>query len=47
MLGVLLGSSVGARVLTAAPSGRLRLVFSVVIVALAVEMIYKGITGGF
>jgi uncharacterized membrane protein YfcA len=47
MLGVLLGSTLGARVLTAAPSGRLRLVFGVVIVALAVEMIYKGISGGF
>jgi uncharacterized membrane protein YfcA len=47
MLGVLLGSSLGARVLTVAPSDRLRLVFVVVIVALAAQMIYKGITGGF
>jgi uncharacterized membrane protein YfcA len=46
MLGVLLGSTLGARVLTLAPSGWLRLVFGMVILFLAVEMIYKGITGG-
>ena len=46
MLGVLPGSLVGARVLTAAPVRTLRIVFAVVIAALAVEMIYKGVTGG-
>ena len=45
MLGVLAGSLLGARVLMAARTRILRLVFSVVIFALAVEMIYKGCTG--
>jgi uncharacterized membrane protein YfcA len=47
MLGVLLGSLLGARVLMAARVRVLRLVFVAVIVALAVQMIYKGATGGF
>ena len=47
MLGVLLGSLLGTRVLVAAETGVLRLVFGLVIVALAVEMIYKGLTGNF
>src|SRR5437763_103000 len=42
MLGVLPGSVLGARVLTVARPRLLRLVFGVVIVALGVEMIYKG-----
>ena len=46
MLGVLLGSMIGARVLTVARTRTLRIVFGLVIVALAVEMIYKGLTGG-
>ncbi len=46
MLGVLLGSVLGARVLMAAPIRLLRIVFGVVILALALEMIYKGLTGG-
>jgi uncharacterized protein len=45
MLGVLLGSLVGARVLAGAQVRVLRLVFSGVIGALAVEMIYSGVTG--
>jgi uncharacterized membrane protein YfcA len=45
MLGVLLGSMLGARVLAAAQTRLLRLVFGVVILALAVEMIYQGLTG--
>jgi uncharacterized membrane protein YfcA len=45
MLGVLLGSLVGARVLARAQVRVLRLVFSGVIGALAVEMIYSGVTG--
>jgi uncharacterized membrane protein YfcA len=45
MLGVLLGSMLGARLLPVARTRSLRLVFLVVIVALAVEMIYKGATG--
>src|SRR5262249_61775153 len=47
MLGVLLGSLLGARVLVAARVRLLRLVFVAVIVALALQMIYKGITGEF
>jgi uncharacterized membrane protein YfcA len=45
MLGVLTGSMLGARILIHTKVGVLRLVFSVVIVALAAEMIYNGITG--
>src|SRR5262249_16248655 len=45
MLGVLLGSMLGARVLPGARPRALRLVFALVIVALAAEMIYKGLTG--
>jgi uncharacterized membrane protein YfcA len=47
MLGVLLGSLLGARVLVAARVRLLRLVFVAVIVALALQMIYKGIFGDF
>src|SRR5208282_1484776 len=47
MLGVLLGSILGARVLVVARTGILRLVFGLVIVTLALEMIYKGFGGGF
>jgi uncharacterized membrane protein YfcA len=45
MLGVLLGSTVGARVLVSAKTNVLRLVFAALILALAVEMIYNGVTG--
>jgi uncharacterized membrane protein YfcA len=47
MLGVLVGSLAGARVLARAKVGVLRLVFSGVIGVLAVEMIYNGLTGRF
>jgi uncharacterized membrane protein YfcA len=46
MLGVLLGSMVGARILTGARVRSLRLAFTVVVVALGLEMVYKGATGG-
>ncbi len=46
MLGVLLGSMLGARVLMAVHPRALRLVFGLVLVLMAVEMIYKGATGG-
>jgi uncharacterized membrane protein YfcA len=46
MLGVLLGSFLGSRVLMVARVKVLRLVFGLVILALAVEMIYQGLTGG-
>jgi uncharacterized membrane protein YfcA len=45
MLGVLTGSLLGARVLMFAQTRVLRRVFSVVILALAIQMIYKGFTG--
>jgi uncharacterized protein len=45
VLGVLLGSTVGARLLTTAKTARLRTLFAFVIVALAIEMLYNGLTG--
>ncbi|CCW35152.1 predicted permease [Chthonomonas calidirosea] len=45
MLGVLLGSLVGARLLVLARVKMLRTIFSLVILALALEMIFNGITG--
>jgi uncharacterized membrane protein YfcA len=45
MLGVLCGSLVGSRVLVTAKTRILRIVFSVVIFVLALEMIYNGLTG--
>ncbi len=45
VLGVLPGSLLGARVLPAAQTRVLRLVFAVVIAGLAFEMIYNGWTG--
>jgi uncharacterized membrane protein YfcA len=45
MLGVLIGSLLGARLLAGAKTRVLRLVFAAVILALGVEMIYKGLTG--
>jgi uncharacterized membrane protein YfcA len=45
ILGALAGSLLGARELASAKPRALRIVFSVVIVALAIEMIYNGLTG--
>src|SRR5215471_17246395 len=45
MLGVLMGSMLGARVLVGARTQALRLLFSSIIVIIGFEMIYKGITG--
>jgi len=45
MLGVLFGALLGARILVRAKVKLLRNIFSVVILVLAVEMIYKGLTG--
>jgi uncharacterized membrane protein YfcA len=45
VLGVLMGSLLGTRVLVRAHTGFLRLIFSGVITVLAIEMIYNGITG--
>jgi hypothetical protein len=46
MLGVLLGSSLGARHLFGAETKKLRIIFGIVIFVLAVEMIYSGLKGG-
>jgi uncharacterized membrane protein YfcA len=46
MLGVLAGALVGARILAGANTKVLRRVFAAVIVVLALEMAYKGISGG-
>jgi uncharacterized membrane protein YfcA len=46
MLGVLTGAFLGARVLTMARTIALRIVFSLVLVATGIQMIYKGVTGG-
>ena len=45
MLGVLIGSLTGAKVLVGAPSTALRRVFAAVIVLLGIEMVYNGLTG--
>lgn len=45
MLGVLAGSMTGARLLVRAKTRSLRIVFGVIVFALAVEMIFQGITG--
>lgn len=45
MLGVLLGAVIGARILPGARPRMLRIIFAIVIVALGLEMIYKGLTG--
>ncbi|HEY5311297.1 MAG TPA: sulfite exporter TauE/SafE family protein [Pirellulales bacterium] len=47
MLGVLLGALCGARLLAGAQVRVLRMMFAAVIFALAVEMIYNGLTGNF
>jgi len=46
MLGVLVGALVGARILTRAKVGWLRNLFTVIVVVMAVQMLYKGFTGG-
>jgi hypothetical protein len=45
MLGVLIGSLLGARILVEAETKWLRLLFSMVIALLGAEMVYKGLTG--
>jgi uncharacterized membrane protein YfcA len=45
MLGVLLGSVIGARLLTVTPSAKLRQVFNVVILIVGLEMLFNGLTG--
>ncbi len=45
MLGVLIGSLLGARELPGAKTRALRIVFAIVILGLGIEMIYNGLTG--
>jgi uncharacterized membrane protein YfcA len=45
MLGVLMGSLLGTRILVKAETGSLRLVFALVILILGLQMLYKGIWG--
>ncbi len=45
MLGVLMGALSGARILVKTRTRLLRIIFSIVIILLAVEMIYNGLTG--
>ena len=45
MLGVLLGSMLGARMLAGARTRILRIIFAAVILVLGIEMIYNGLTG--
>ena len=47
ILGVLPGSMLGAFILRKAPSKKLRMVFAFAILALGLEMLYKGFTGRF
>ena len=45
MLGVLLGSFAGARIMPGTPSRKLRIIFDAAILILAFEMLFKGFTG--
>ena len=47
MLGVLLGSLLGAQVLAGTKTRILRIIFAAVILILGIEMIYNGLTGRF
>jgi uncharacterized membrane protein YfcA len=47
VLGVLPGSMLGSRILGGASVHILRLIFTLTILALGIEMIYNGLTGGF
>ncbi len=47
VLGVLPGSMLGSRILAGASVRILRLIFALTILALGIEMIYNGLTGGF
>jgi len=47
MLGVLIGSLTGARILKEAKSKTLRMIFVLAILVLGIEMIYNGLTGRF
>ena len=46
VIGVLLGAFTGSKILVHSQSGKLRYFFAIIVTFLAVQMIYKGITGG-
>lgn len=46
VIGVLLGAFTGSKILVHSQSNKLRYFFAVIVTFLAVQMIYKGITGG-
>jgi uncharacterized protein len=46
MLGVLAGALAGARILGVARSATLRQVFAAIVVIIALQMLYRGATGG-
>ena len=46
MIGVLAGALVGARILPRARAAHLRTIFTGVLLVLALQMLYKGLTGG-
>jgi uncharacterized protein len=46
MLGVLSGALLGARILASARTRSLRRIFNLVLIVIALQMLYKGITGG-
>lgn len=45
VLGVLLGSFLGSKILVKAKTKTIRIIFSIVVFILAIEMIYNGVTG--
>lgn len=45
--GVLMGATVGSKILVKAKTDRLKIIFAVVVTFLAIQMIYNGLTGGF
>jgi len=44
-IGVLFGATIGSKILVRTNTGRLKLIFAVVIVFLALQMIYNGLSG--
>jgi len=46
VLGVLIGAIIGAGILLKSETKKLRLIFSILILMVAIDMIYKGFTGG-
>lgn len=45
VVGVLLGAMLGSKILLKSDTGKLRIVFAVIIFIVAIDMIYKGLTG--